>query len=141
MKITVLTVGKKHDPLLKAAIEDYEKRLATYCNLSWQYIPTSDIKTESAAIIKAVESHELVFLLDERGTAFTSKDLARSLERAQNASTKSLAVIIGGAYVFRANATLSLSRLTLPHQLVRLVVVEQLYRAFSILSGSRYHHE
>lgn len=147
MKIIVMTIGKKHDKNLAAAIADYETRLKPFCGFSWHIIPASDIENESIAIVKAVDGIDLVFLLDERGTSFSSPQLAESIERAQNTSVKKIAVIIGGAYgvnrsvIDRANVTLSLSRLVLPHQIVRLIIVEQIYRSYAILSGSSYHHE
>jgi len=147
MKIIIISVGKKHDKNLEAAIAEYEKRLRPFCELSWELIPTSDIATESAAIVKRCEAVDFVALLDERGMQFSSGDLAASIERSQNNSIKSMAIVIGGAYgvnrdvVLRANVSLCLSRLVLPHQIVRLIIVEQLYRAYSILAGKNYHHE
>lgn len=146
MKVTIITVGKKHDKNLDAVITEYEKRLRHYCDLEWVYIPSSDIATESSAILRAVESYEFVALLDERGLDFSSPQLAESIERSQNSSYKKIAIIIGGAYGVnasvsnRASVVLRLTRLVLPHQIVRLIVVEQLYRAYSILAGSDYHH-
>ncbi len=146
MKIIIVCVGKKHDPTLIDAIAEYEKRLSTYCDLSWEILPAGTIDEESKAIVSRVEGVDFVVLLDETGMSVTSEQLAHSMEVAQNRSYKKVALIIGGAYgvnkeVFRrADVTLRLSSLTFPHQLVRLIVVEQLYRAFSILAGSNYHH-
>lgn len=147
MKIVCISVGKKHDVELVDAISVYEKRLKTVCDFSWQIVPGSDVDIESMAIERLLSKDDLVILLDERGLQFSSKDMANSLERAQNTSVKKVIIIIGGAYGVNAslrskcNVVLSLSRLVFPHQIVRLLVVEQLYRAFSILSGSKYHHE
>ena len=146
MKITAITVGKKHDTNLADAIAEYEKRLKAYCDFKWVLIPTSDKDTESAAIIKHIKTDDSVVLLDENGRMASSSQLASYLEIAQNRSVKNIVVIIGGAYgvnqeVFNAaDVALSLSRMVFPHQIVRLLLVEQLYRAYSILAGSGYHH-
>lgn len=147
MKIICISVGKKHDTELSGAIERYEKRLKNNCDFSWQLVTSSDIDTESAAIEKLLNADDLVILLDERGTQFTNQQLALSIERAQNNSIKRIIIIIGGAYGVnqqlrsRCGVILSLSKLVFPHQIVRLLVVEQLYRVYSILGGGAYHHE
>lgn len=147
MKVTCITVGKKHDPKLAGAIEDYEKRLRNYCDFSWVYIPTSDKDSESAAIIKQLKEDDVVVLLDERGKLWGNNYLSQAVEYLQNSSTKRVVMIIGGAYgvnndvVKRSNYAVGLSQLVLPHQIVRLIVVEQLYRTYSILHGGKYHHE
>lgn len=146
MKITCITVGKKHDPKLVNAIEDYEKRLKSYCDFSWAYIPTSDKDTESAAITKQLKDDDVVVLLDERGKLWANNYLSQAVEYLQNSSTKRVVMIIGGAYgvnddlVRRSNYVVAFSPLVFPHQIVRLLVVEQLYRTYAILSGSNYHH-
>jgi len=147
MKITVITVGKKHEPNLQAAIAEYEKRLQPFCTFSWHIIPSSDKTAESVAILKSIPPDAAVVLLDENGRSISSSQLAQYIEISQNNSVKQVYLIIGGAYgversVFdRADAVISLSRLVFPHQIVRLLVVEQLYRAYSILAGSGYHHD
>lgn len=147
MKITVISVGKKHDPNLASAIAEYEKRLQPYCSFEWYIIPATDKATESAAILKAIKPDTAVVLLDENGRSISSSQLAQYIEVSQNNSVKNVHLIIGGAYgversVFdRADAVISLSKMVFPHQIVRLLVVEQLYRAYSILAGSGYHHD
>lgn len=147
MKIVCISVGKKHEKELMAAIEKYEKRLKKFCDFSWQIIPSSSVDMESRTIERALSEDDYVILLDELGTQLTNQQLAEGLENLQNSATKRLVMIIGGAYgvnhqlMTRANATFSLSSLVLPHQIVRLIVVEQLYRSYSILHGSKYHHE
>lgn len=146
MKISIITVGKKHDPNLAGAIEVYETRLKSFCDFSWTFIPSSDAEKESVAILRAIKPEDAVVLLDESGYLASSSQLALYLERSQNSSVKHVAVIIGGAYgvnraVFdRADAVISLSKMVFPHQIVRLLAVEQLYRAYSILAGNGYHH-
>ncbi len=147
MKILCISVGKKHDAGVATAIADYQKRLSKFCDLSWQLIPTSSVDIESSAIERALKDDDFVILLDERGTQLDNKALAEKLEGLQNSAIKRLVIIIGGAYgvnhqlMTRANLTISLSELVFPHQIVRLLVVEQLYRSYSILSGGKYHHE
>ncbi len=144
MKILCVAVGKKHDQNLAAAIAEYEKRLT---NFSWQLIPSSDKTQESQSIINQLKEDDIVILLDERGKMWGNERLAYALETLQNRSTKRLVFIIGGAYGVDANVQqrssyiLALSPLVFPHQIVRLLLVEQLYRTFSILADGKYHHQ
>lgn len=144
MKITVLTVGKAHDALYAAAIKDFQNRLNRYCTVTWEYIPGSTKDHESAAILKRLRGYGV--LLDETGDLCTTPQVAGIIERLQNSATKDLTIIIGGAFgvteeVKRAaDFTWSLSPLVFPHQLVRLLLVEQLYRAYDILHNGKYHH-
>lgn len=147
MKIIVITIGKKHDPYLRDAIRRYEKRLEAFCDLTWRFIPNSSVDTESINIERLLRPEDLVILLDETGEQASNTDLASFIETAQNNSIKKIVIIIGGAYgvnhmlIARSNRVLSLSTLVFPHQIVRLLVVEQLYRAYTILSGGKYHHD
>ncbi len=147
LSITVISVGKKHDALFADALAHYENRLKHYCKLDWQLVPSSDINTESLAILSKLTTDDAVVLLDETGSKVTNQQLADVIDSAQNQSVKRLVFIVGGAYGVtdevkaRAGSVLSLSGLVFPHQLVRLILVEQLYRSYSILSGGKYHHE
>lgn len=147
MKIVCISVGKKHDKNFGPAIATYEKRLKKFCDFSWQIIPTSSVDIESSAIERTLKDDDYVILLDERGTQLDNQELAEKLEALQNSAIKRVAIIIGGAYgvnhqlITRANLSLGISSLVFPHQIVRLLVVEQLYRSYSILSGGKYHHE
>lgn len=147
MKIVCVTIGKKHDPNLAPLIQDYEKRLQKSCDFSWQIIPASDKDKESAAIQKFLKDDDVVLLLDERGKLWRNAQLATALQTIQNRSVKRLVLIIGGAYGVnidvqrRANYILALSPLVFPHQIVRLITIEQLYRSYSILADSAYHHD
>lgn len=147
MKITIISVGKKHDPKLADAITEYEKRLTSFCDFSWKLVPSSDIDNESSSILQKINEDDIVVLLDERGKLWDNKQLAHYLEEAQNRSVKALMLIIGGAYgvdrsvINRANAIMALSPLVFPHQIVRLMAIEQLYRTYSILSNGKYHHK
>lgn len=147
MKIVCISVGKKHDKNFAPVIAGYEKRLKKFCDFSWQIIPTSSVDIESSAIERTLKDDDYVILLDERGTQLDNQELAEKLELLQNSAIKRVAIIIGGAYgvnhqlITRANLSLGISNLVFPHQIVRLLVVEQLYRSYSILSGGKYHHE
>lgn len=147
MKIVCIAVGKKHDPTLVAAIAEFEKRLLGFCDFSWQFIPSSNKENESTSILKTLKPDDVVVLLDERGKQWSNQKLADKIEQLQNQSTKRLAIIIGGAFGVseearrRSNYVVALSSLVFPHQIVRLLVVEQLYRTYSILADGKYHHQ
>ncbi|MDR4533911.1 23S rRNA (pseudouridine(1915)-N(3))-methyltransferase RlmH [Glutamicibacter sp. PS] len=151
MTIKVLAVGKKHESWVDEGISRYEKRLKKPFDLSWQLLPHSSREhdaarsEESARILSKVADRDFVILLDERGKNIDSPALAETL-RTPIDSSRNVVVIIGGAYGVdpsvhaRANFTWSLSKLVFPHQLVRLILTEQLYRAQDILAGGKYHH-
>ena len=147
MKILAITVGKKHDKDIVLAIEKYQKRLKKFCDFSWEYVLTSNVDNESMQIEKLLKTDDQVILLDETGQQINNQDFAEVIESAQNKSTKRLVFIIGGAYgvnysiIAKANLVMSFSKLVFPHQLMRLLLVEQLYRNYSILSDGKYHHE
>lgn len=146
LHIEIICVGKKHDTLLADAINFYEKKLRHYCKITWNIIPSSDKDSESEVMLNRLNSDDMVILLDETGSQATNKVLADLIDSAQNNSVKRLVLIIGGAYGVndtlkdRADRVVGLSALVFPHQLVRLILAEQLYRSYSILSGSKYHH-
>jgi 23S rRNA (pseudouridine1915-N3)-methyltransferase len=152
MKITIITVGKKHDLLLASAINDYTERAGRHNKIIWEYIspsgkPEAEARVEeSAQIIQKCSNSAMVWLLDERGEQLSSPALSKKLETLKTHAVKSLTIIIGGAYGVddtlreRADFIWSLSKLVLPHQLARLVLSEQLYRAGEIARGSGYHH-
>lgn len=146
MKLLIVSPGKGHDHTVAEGIAEYEKRLKQF-SLEWAHPKAGDIDTEGAAIVKLLKDGDHVVLLDERGGDIDTPGVARLLDKQMQAGTKRLVVVIGGAFGVseavrqRANLTLKLSLLVLPHMLVRLVLVEQLYRASSILLGGKYHHE
>lgn len=155
MKITVLAIGKKHDPKLAPTILDYSERLGHYTSLVWRLLEAKitpsmsepEIKQAESRILQTqINSEDIVILLDENGKQLSSLKLAEKLQNYMNQSTKNLVFIIGGAYgvnedlMKRADFTWSLSLLVFPHQLVRLIIAEQLYRAHTILAGEKYHH-
>lgn len=150
--IKIICIGKKHDALFAGAIEHYQERLSKWHKLEWLILPPSGSAEvaardeESSRIISKITTHDFVILLDETGKNITSPELAQYIEIAQN-SSKQIVLIIGGAYGVnaavkdRANNTIAFGQSVFPHQLVRLMLVEQLYRACSINAGSQYHHE
>jgi 23S rRNA (pseudouridine1915-N3)-methyltransferase len=157
MKILLLQIDKTQDSYLAEGIEIYAKRLKNYAPLEILTInvPKSvrqrSIKEqkneEGRLIMKTVQSDDTIVLLDERGKEYTSVGFAGFLQQKQNASVKRLVFLIGGPFGFddavyeRSDARVSLSKMTFSHQMVRLFFIEQLYRAFTILKGEKYHHE
>ena len=156
MKTLLLLVGKTQNKHFVAAINDYVERLGHYMQFSPVVIP--DLKNtkslseaqqkerEGELILKQLQPSDTVVLLDEHGKEMRSVEYASWLQRTAN-NARRLVFIIGGPYGFspsvyqRANDKISLSRMTFSHQMVRLIFVEQLYRACTILRGEPYHHE
>ena len=156
MKITLLVIGKTANARLVSLIEDYRQRLTHYVPFELVVIPdiknakalTRDqLKTaEGEAILRFVTPAMDVLLLDEHGREFRSIEFADFLQKKMS-SGKDLVLVIGGAYGFseavyaRANGKISLSQMTFSHQMIRLMAIEQIYRAMTILRGEPYHHE
>ena len=156
MKIQLWSIGKIHEAYVKIGVEDFTRRIEKYFPVEWVIIPTpknagmlseADLKKKEAeTLMNWLQTDDYLVLLDERGKQFSSEQLAAFLQTRANESTKKLIFLIGGAYgvdekIFkRANLTWSLSKLVFPHQLVRLILAEQLYRACSILRNEKYHH-
>ena len=157
MKITLLVVGKTDEPFLKEGIDYYIKRLRHYADFKLKVIP--DVKknkkynteqqkiSEGAKIIAENKHGKELHLLDEQGKSYSSRDFAEFLERKMLSGLKELIFVIGGPYGFSdevyksANSKISLSKMTFSHQLARLLFVEQIYRAFTIIKGEPYHHD
>lgn len=150
--VTILAVGGKHDSELQDAIQRYENRLGSKLPVDWKFIPysaesdDSARRAESRSLLAKVSSGDYVVLLDETGTQQSSEAFSDTVYRALERPTGRLIFVIGGAYGVdaslhdRADQVLSLSKLVFPHQLVRLVLVEQLYRAWAIRHNHPYHH-
>ena len=149
----LLAVSKKPDARLQQLIDEYEARLKHYVTLQIKLVQPSDkhdalsIKfAEATRLLKEINADDYIILLDDKGKEFSSEELALQIQKRLNDSLRRTVFCIGGAYGFheviygRASMKLSLSRLTFPHQLCRLIFTEQLYRAFSILKGEKYHH-
>lgn len=138
MRIRVLCVGKPTTKHLEPALQDYLTRLRPIAPVSIEVIAGSDADTESTQLLKRLSIQETVVLLDERGHQWSTSEFAEQIEQWQNHGVKSVVLVIGGAYGVnqavqdRANVVWSLSRLVFPHELVRLLVVEQLYRAYCV---------
>ena len=155
MKIALIAIGKTADKNIAAGIEKYLGRVGHYLGCDFITLPDSktsgDIprqrETEGKAILGAITPGDRVVLLDERGQSLTSRQFAQSIQKTMSAGVKRLVFVIGGAYGFspevyaRADARLSLSAMTFPHDLVRLLFAEQLYRALTILNNEKYHHD
>lgn len=154
MKIVVLSVGRVRQQFIKDGELEYLKRLKGGFQVELQELgldapesmsPQQVQEREGETLLKRIKPGEYIVALDERGRPATSKELSSLCSARMNAGTKMLWFVIGGAYGFsetvrqRADYVLSLSALTLPHQLARLVLVEQLYRAYTIQQGIGYH--
>jgi len=156
MKIQLLATGKTRFPFIREGIEEYRRRLIHYTDFQIRELP--ELKNtgswpvkkvmgeEAKAILKAIDPGDYVILLDEGGRHMDSTDFAGLLEKQQSGSFRKIFFVIGGAYGFagdvykRADLELSLSKMTFSHQLVRLIFLEQLYRAYTIMRGEPYHH-
>ncbi len=157
MKLQFWSVGKNHDLYVKNGIEDFTKRISRYFKVDWNIIPVPknagmlsemDLKKkEGELILDWLDKDDYLVLLDESGKQLSSEELATFLQARANGRDKSIVFLIGGAFgvdelVFkRANFTWSLSQLVFPHQLVRLILAEQVYRACTILKNEKYHHK
>ena len=157
MKIALLMIGKTDTRYFAEAINEYKSRLAHYVPFEMQVIP--DIKNvknlsesqqkerEGEAILRQIQSGDRVVLLDEGGREFRSTDFAAYLSQAQMGGQRRIVFVVGGPYGFSpqvyaaAREKVSLSRMTFSHQMIRLLFVEQFYRAMTILRGEPYHHE
>lgn len=157
MKICLLVIGKTDASYFSQAISEYVNRLTHYIPFELEIIPDlKNTKTlsvdqqkqkEGELILKSLQSSDYVVLLDERGKEYSSLQFASYIEKKTHTVSKRIVFIIGGPYGFsqdvydRANEKLTLSRMTFSHQMIRLIFVEQLYRAMTILNNEPYHHE
>jgi len=157
MKIFLLVIGKTDETYLQNGIEIFLKRIPHYIAFEMKVLP--DLKNsknlsedqqkekEGELIIQQLAPADEIILLDENGIETSSVEFARFLEKKMISGIKRLVFVIGGPYGFsaslysRANAKLSLSKMTFSHQIVRLIFAEQLYRAMTILKGEPYHHQ
>ena len=156
MKIYFWSIGKLHEPYVKEGIETFTKRISHYYSVEWKLIPpvknaaslsNTDLKkNEADVILNLLLPGDVVILLDEKGKQLTSQQLADMIQLNANKSVKNMVFLIGGAYgvdekiIKRANYVWSLSKLVFPHQLVRLILAEQVYRACTIIRNEKYHH-
>jgi 23S rRNA (pseudouridine1915-N3)-methyltransferase len=156
MKFQFWSVGKAHEPYVKEGVEMFTKRICHYYTAEWNIIPVPkntamlsemDLKKkEGETILSFLQKDDYLVLLDERGKQMKSEELAKFIEAKANESVKKVVFLIGGAFgvsdaiMKRANYKWSLSNLVFPHQLVRLILAEQVYRACTIIKNEKYHH-
>ena len=146
MKISILVIGKTDNKQLIQLIESYQKRLQHYVKFSMEVIP--DIKNvKNLSKEQQKEKEGELILLDEKGKEFRSLEFANYLQKKMNTGLKRLVFVVGGPYGFsdavykKSQEKVSLSQMTFSHQMIRLFIVEQIYRAFTILKNEPYHHE
>ncbi len=157
MQIKLIAIGKTDDKQLIQLIEHYQKRLKHYIKFQIEIIP--DIKNvknlsekqqkekEGELILKKIASTDALVLLDENGKQFTSVGFSDYLQKKMNTGIKQLVFVIGGPYGFseavyqKSKEKISLSKMTFSHQMIRLFMVEQIYRGFTILKNEPYHHQ
>lgn len=156
MKMQIWAIGKGHESYVRSGVEDFSARVTRYFPLEWNIIPVprnagmlsaQDLRmSEGRTILDWLQKDDFLVALDEHGKELDSVKLAEFVQKRANERTRKLVFLIGGAYgidppvLQRANLVWSLSKLTFPHQLVRLILAEQLYRACSILRNEKYHH-
>lgn len=156
MKLQFWSAGKAHESYVKEGVELFTKRICHYYAADWHIIaPTKNAgslssedlkKKEGETILNILQKDDFLVLLDERGKNISSEQLATLLQQQANNSIKKMVFLIGGAYgvsedvMKRANFKWSLSQLVFPHQLVRLILAEQVYRACTIIKNEKYHH-
>ncbi|HEY4111602.1 23S rRNA (pseudouridine(1915)-N(3))-methyltransferase RlmH [Puia sp.] len=156
MKILLWSVGKDSDPYIKTGVDDFTRRITRYFPVEWNLIAPpknaanlsqADLKKKEAeSILGQLTKDDFLVALDEKAKQFSSEGLAQFIQTRANSGGKNLVFLIGGVYgldesvLTRADHRWSLSALTLPHQLVRLVLTEQVYRACTILRNEKYHH-
>jgi len=151
MPIQIIAIGKKHESWISEGVQRYQKRLKRPFSIEWVILPHSASadnrarQEESQHILSRLKANDYVILLDEKGKNIDSPGLSGLLID-QLETSKDVVIVIGGAYgvdgtiIHRANFVWSLSKLVFPHQLVRLILTEQIYRAQEIASGNPYHH-
>lgn len=157
MEIELLTVGKTHIGFVEEGISEYSGRLKHYIPYSIKSLPdirnaakmdiTRQKEAEGLKILECISPADYVILLDEKGKQYTSVEFSVMLEKLMNTGRRKVIFVVGGPFGFsqavynRADALLSLSKMTFNHEMVRLFFTEQIYRAMTILRGEKYHHE
>ena len=156
MKIYFWSVGKSHESYVKEGIELFTKRISHYYPVEWRIIPVAKNagamneeqikKTEATSILNSLQDDDVLIALDENGKQWNSIEVAGFIQQKANESAKNIIFLIGGAYgidesIFKkCSFKWSLSKLVFPHQLVRLILAEQIYRACTIIRNEKYHH-
>jgi 23S rRNA (pseudouridine1915-N3)-methyltransferase len=156
MKISFWSIGKAHDSYVKEGVNEFTRRISKYFSVDWNIIPPPKNagmlseaelkKKEGELLLQLLKAEHYLVALDENGKEFSSIELSYFLEQRGLDRSKTIVFLIGGAYgldegvLKAAKIKWSLSELTFPHQLVRLILAEQVYRACTILSNEKYHH-
>ena len=157
MKIVFWSIGKPHEAYTKGGVEEFTKRVNNYFKAGWEIIPpvknaakmpVEEVKrAEAVLVLQKLQKDDFFIVLDERGKQLSSEELAGQLQHCANISAKRVVFLIGGAFgiadtlLEKAHFKWSLSKLVFPHQLVRLILAEQVYRACTILKNEKYHHQ
>ncbi|MEL4454955.1 23S rRNA (pseudouridine(1915)-N(3))-methyltransferase RlmH [Lutimonas vermicola] len=157
MKIKLLAIGKTDDKNLQLLVQKYQSRLKHYIKFELEIIPdlknaknlseTEQKDREGELILSSISGSDQLILLDDKGESYDSMGFSKFMQKKMNAGVKQLVLVIGGPYGFsetvykKAQGKLSFSKMTFSHQMIRLFVVEQIYRAFTILRNEPYHHE
>ena len=158
LSVTILCVGKMREKYLIEAFKEYEKRLGAYCRLEWIEVPetklspsptegeiTAALEKEAAAVVKSLYPDAYVVVLCIEGKKMPSEGIAQLIRERENSGKPRLCFVIGGSYGLAesvkrcADLRLSMSEMTFPHHLARIMLTEQIYRAFKINEGSAYH--
>ena len=156
MKIYLWSVGKAHETYVKEGVEIFTKRISHYYPLEWKIFPSAKNaaqlseeeikKAEGISMLNPLQNDDILIALDENGKQWNSLELAAFIQQKANESARNVIFLIGGAYglhtdiLKRCNYKWSLSKLVFPHQLVRLILAEQIYRACTIIRNEKYHH-
>ena len=156
-KITVYWIGKTGKSFIEEGLALYKKRISHYCKMDIQELkdvknkarldPVTLKKSEAALVIQKISAKSFLILLDEKGRTMNSRSFSQKIEEWQQQSLPEICFLIGGAFGVdesirnRANMIISLSEMTFSHQFIRLILFEQLYRAFSIIRGEKYHND
>ncbi len=157
MGIDLIVIGKTNFDYVKSAVDIFDSRIKRYINFN--IVTLADVKNakslseselksrEGEMLLTQFKKYDYIVLLDERGKEYTSEDFSEWINRKMISGTKRLCFVVGGAYGFSkdvyaaANEKISLSKMTFSHQMIRILIVEQIYRAFTILKGEPYHHK
>lgn len=153
---SILSIGQPHCYIIKKGVKKYMRRIGYYCNIEWKIIPSLKVKEKNVVneiiykegniILQHINPNDYVIVLQENGNQIDSKQFAQIIEERIYEKFRNVVFIIGGTYglsndvLKRADYQWSLTKLVLPHQLVRFVLVEQLFRAFTIINKEHYHH-
>ncbi len=154
-KINIICVGRNQEAYLKEGIKIYEKKIKRYCTLNWYIVKEANysngsrklwLNTEFSRLSKYVSTSNFSIACDEKGASLSSPDLAKLFKKTANSGYSQIDFFIGGAHGLpeklnaSVNQKLSISPMTFTHQMIRLILIEQVYRAFTIINNEKYHH-